>query len=223
MAQHQPVRKRFGCIAAVLFLVTVFFLLAADYNRPYSYQTSSVDDYGQFPGQSEKYMTEYIGRFFPNELSDDFTEVTYCFTRSDIDTYSFEAYLEFTISDSEAFREHVANAVTGLEENIFSFDETFREYVLSSPENPSYLCDCILLGDHYSDEDTGEMLYYIEFADISKILVNYEEQRVIYVALALHDGGGTDTGLLGTFFRRFGISPKDYEAYTVQFMDQYRN
>ena len=44
--------------------------------------------------------------------------------------------------------------------------------------------------------------------------VNSPENRVIYVASALHGGGGTDTSFLRSYFERFDIDPKEYELYT---------
>ena len=58
------------------------------------------------------------------------------------------------------------------------------------------------------------MSYYISYAKIAKILVNSDENRVIYIALVLHDGGGTDTSFLRSYFERFDIDPKEYELYT---------
>lgn len=190
-------------------------------DQSYVYTTTSIDDYGSYNGRAEEYTTQYIGRFFPDKLLESFEDISYSFARSDIDTYAFEAYLEFTISDPSVFKEYVSTATTGLICSTFYFDSDYLEYVLHSPDNPSYLCDCILLGDVHQDKDTGEISYWVEFADISKILVNNKEQRIIYVALVVHDGGGSNTSLLGHFFRRFKISPIEYSAYTEHYLDQY--
>ena len=44
--------------------------------------------------------------------------------------------------------------------------------------------------------------------------VNSPENRVIYVASALHGDGGTSISFLRSYFERFDIDPKEYELYT---------
>lgn len=177
----------------------------------YTYETQSVEDYGSFPGLAEEYMTEYINRFFPEQILDDYQDVKYVFRRSNIDEYSFEAYLEFTFDSADAFNAHVLDATEGMLPGTFAFDEDFQEYVVYDTDDGFVYDHLMLEHEHYDD---GEVSYSIRYAKIAKLLVNADEQRVIYIALALHDGGGTSTSFLRSYFDRFDIDPKEYELYT---------
>ena len=59
------------------------------------------------------------------------------------------------------------------------------------------------------DENSPD--YSIESASIKKVLYNIEEQRVIYWALGVFDGGFADTRHFNAFFDRFEIDPYLYE------------
>lgn len=222
--QHTISRK---CVKALVIVISIFWgLLLAFYSlsgivyllifmenrgQPTHYETYSVEDYGKYPGRAEEYMTGYISRFFPEQITDDFQNVNYAFRRSNVDEYSFEAYLEFTFDSLDTFQSHVREATDGMIQRTFAFDSEYKEYVLYDNDS-GFVYDHLQLGREYTDEDITS--YQIHYAKIAKILVNYEEQRVIYVALALHDGGGTNTAFLRSYFDRFNIDPKEYAIYT---------
>lgn len=191
--------------------IFAFLVYWENHGQPILYETYSLEDYGNYPGLAEEYMTNYISRFFPNQILDDYQNVRYVFHRSNVDEYSFEAYLEFTFDSADAFHRHVQEATTGLLPGTFAFDDNYQEYVVYDSDS-GFVYDHLRLGQEYTEED-GERSHQIDYAKIAKILVNVEEQRVIYVALALHDGGGTRTSFLRTYFERFNIDPKEYELY----------
>lgn len=199
-------------LAFFVFAGLVYFLVDIEnHGQPTYYETYAIEDYGNYPGRAEEYMNNYISVFFPDHISDDFQNVQYAFRRSNVDTYAFEAYLEFTIDSADAFQCHVQEATTGMIPGTFHFADDYQEYVLYD-SNSGLLYDHLQLGREYLE--SGIASYQIHYAKIAKILVNYEEQRVIYVALALNDGGGTRTSFLRTFFERFNIDPKEYALYT---------
>lgn len=197
-------------IAVVGLFILIDYLDSGGY--PYHYETCSLEDYGVYQGKSEEYMSDYINRFFPEKILDDYQDVRFVFRSANIDTYSFEAYLEFTFDSADAFNAHVLDATEGMIPGTFAFDEDFQEYVVYNSDT-GYIHDHIQLNREYLEED-GTVSYQIGSARIAKILVNPDENRVIYIALALHDGGGTDTSFLRSYFERFDIDPKEYELYT---------
>ena len=96
-------------------------------------------------------------------------------------------------------------------QGTFIFDSDYQEFVVYDSDS-GFVYDHLWLGQEYLED--GNKSYTIEYAKIAKILVNYEERRVIYIALALHDGGGTHTSFLRSYFERFNIDPREYELYT---------
>lgn len=204
-------------IIGIIFIIGVFILVPLSlvvFERLSSdYETTDIADYGNYVGVAEKYQTEYINSFFPVSIQPEFVDPVFAFHSRTIDTYGFEAYLEFTINDTTQFEEYVRSSTAEMREGVFHFDNRYQEYVLTNEET-KYLYDSLFLSQESFTGEDGSTYYYIDYADISKILVNPEEQRIIYVSLAVFDGGGTDTELLHTFFDRFGIDPLDYQRYT---------
>ncbi len=135
----------------------------------------------------------------------------YVFHSRTIDTWGFEAYLEFVIEDQEAFENIASDITVGLVRGTFNYNEDYQEYI--APDKKwGTLNDYMFLGSEISVD--GKIGYSISAASLSKILVNEKEHRIICVALAVHDGGASDTCFLDAFFSRFDIEPKEYEEYT---------
>lgn len=177
------------------------------------YETHDLAQYGIYVGNSEEYMHEYIGRFFPDRISDAFHDVTYVFRSRAVDEYGFEAYLEFTINDPQYFAEYIHTVTDGLLSRAFYFDTQYQEFVVYDKSN-GFIYDHIQLGEKYHNGKSSQQFFQIHYAKIAKILVNFDEQRVIFVALAVHDGGGSDTAFFSEFFSRFDLDPAEYAAYT---------
>ena len=200
-----------------IFLIGAVFLALVGvgifWNEPIDYTTSDPGDYGNYQGVLEQYQQEYMGRFFPEAIAPEFADVQYHFSSRTVDTYGFEAYLEFTFSDADAMEAYLSQHTAGMIRGTFYFDEAFQEYVLTNADT-GYQYDHITLNPTPHTDADGQTYYYIDHADIAKILVHPQQMRVIYVAIAVFDGGGTDTNLLNTFFTRFQIDPKAYEQYT---------
>ena len=193
-----------------LMIVAIVFLCLS---VPADFKTTDITDYGNYAGVAQKWQDAYMGRFFPEAISPEFENMQYSFCSRTVDTYGFEAYLEFTLPDMDALEAYLQENTEGMASGTFHFDEAYTEYVLWN-EDSAYRYDHLQLSDSSYADESGNLQYYIDNADIAKILVNPAELRVIYVVLAVFDGGGTDTGFLNTFFSRFDIQPWDYEAYT---------
>lgn len=208
-------RKRGILLLAVLLLCGTLLALSIFGAESIDYTTSNSGDYGHYQGVLEQYQAEYMGRFFPEALAPEFQDVQYHFSSRTVDTYGFEAFLEFTFSDADTMEAYLSQHTAGMTRGTFYFDNAFQEYVLTNADT-GYQYDHITLNPTPHTDADGLTYYYINHADIAKILVNPQQLRVIYVVIAVFDGGGTDTSLLNTFFTRFQIDPKAYEQYTNQ-------
>lgn len=186
------------CVGLLLMIGTGVIVFEAV--RPESYYLYEVTDtaqYGVYTGTgNDTFVSEYIGSFFPESLKDTFSDVTYSYIAKSRDTYAFEAYLEFTITDPDEFARHLAQ-IADAQWQTFPFDGNFMEYTLD---------DQLDLFISAASTET-EVIYAIEQAKIGKILCNPQEQRIIYVAIGVYDGGGVDTKELNVFFDRFNIDP----------------
>ena len=215
-------------LIALLPLIVVVLCLSLFLYVPdnIDYETREPDQYGIYVGHAEEYMAEYIGRFFPERIEDYFQDVHYVFKSRAVDSYGFETMLEFTIEDDAQFQAFVADATEGLYSRSFHYDPSFQEYVVYDDDN-GFVHDAIMLSevecrdghgkdkwdyDCYADPHPGQY-YRIDSAKIAKILVNQQEHRLIYVAFAVHDGGGSSTDFFCEYFNRFGLDPKEYETY----------
>lgn len=215
----RKMKRTFSVAFIILVCLIVFVSLGYQFLCSLSgngyYETQSLEDYGKYiyTYGVNNYTQEYIERFFPDQIPADFQNVQYRYHSNSVDSYAFEAYLEFTLKDDASFASYVQSITQNkdLVEKTFYFDDTYLEFTLIDKDT-GFSYDHIQLGDCYNHE-SGETYYQIHYADIAKILVKPSERRVIYIALALHDGGGTDTGFLNTYFNRFGIDPKEYEKH----------
>ncbi len=190
-----------GCLTISVAFFAVLLLacgyLVYTFTRPAEvYETNSIADYGNIVGNYDNETPkEYIFSFFPETISDSFSDVTYHYKAKKFDTYAYEAYLEFVIEDEAVFSEFIKPYVDDSAPSVY--DESFMEKSIFH-----HLCL-----DHNTETET-----YIEDAEIGKILYSEDEQRIVFFALGLHDGGGTRVSELSYFVDRFGIDWEDLEA-----------
>ena len=111
-------------------------------------------------------------------------------------------YLEFEIQDTDKYASFISNVVGDEDTEPFYFDPTYQAYYISN----------YMMIFESSAEDRPP---YIENAKIGLVLFSEEEQRVIFFALGMFDGGGANVEELGFFFNRFGIDPLEYEERTT--------
>lgn len=195
-----PVCAVVGCLALVQYFWGVGQLKTTD----------RIEDYGKITGNFDnRTPKEFIFSFFPNIIADTFSDVTYHYASKKGDSYAFECYLEFAVSNPAEFDYILSKSFSTEESTIFSFRNDFMEYSLENIYNVDW--------DTYY-EDEGNPIYY---ARIAKILYNRQEQRIIYWALGVCDGGGTGTSELSYFLNKFQIDPFDYQlnAY-LNYTDQ---
>ena len=207
---------RFPVAVRVLLAVAVFYvaisILAISALIIYGtvavkhYETTSIEDYGEYKGNYDnKTVTKFITSFFPKEIEPTFENAKYVYRAEKFDAYAFEAWLEFTIRDEDAFQKYV-NAVTkGEHLQTFAYDNTYSEYVIADSFE--------LHPNAQNDEDPSDG-YSIQYAMIGKILINDEKNEIIHIALGVYDGGGVRTNFLREYFTRFNIDPIQYNEIT---------
>ena len=175
----------------------VMLLVALDATNAEVYETNDIADYGTIIGNCDNGAPkEFITSFFPTNISETFSDIHYHYKAKKFDTYAYEAYLEFVIEDPVAFEAYLRDNLNTTQALPFSYDESYMiwdfsrtmELIRPAKENGAYA---------------------IEYAKIGCILYNTEEQRIIYFALGVYDGGGTDTSELNYFFNRFDIHFSD--------------
>lgn len=202
-------------LAGLLILVFVLLFRACYVwsEIPMDYETRDTSDYGVLIGNSEEYMHSYINRFFPDVIPNDAQNVTYVFRSRSVDERAFEVYLEYVIEDEISFVDHVESSTNGLFARPFNYNSSYQEYIVYEQDD-GYLHDEILLNRMYYLEGNPKPFYKIESASIAKILVNYSEHRIIYVALSVFNGGAADTEFFSEYFNRFDLDPYQYEIYS---------
>lgn len=194
-------------VAGFIYLSVVAMVVFISYSVPPEHTTiTDVSEYGIFIGNRRNDVAEeQITAFFPKEITDDFSDITYAYRAIKESSYTFEAYLEFTIEDSKIFYDHIAAIAPDHEWQQFEYDSKFREY------NYANSLDLI---EMYQDPKIC-----VEWADISKVLYSEEDRKVIYVAIGANHDGFVEVSELSTFFNRFQIDPEDYEKSATSFFD----
>lgn len=186
-------------LVTAILLIACFALLLLFAMMPDVYETNNLADYGKYTGNYDNEAPrEFINSFFPETLSDSFADVTYHYKAKRFDTYAYEAYLEFVIPDSASFNLFIEEYIEKDQCTPFMFDTSFTEYSISN----------VL---EFTDTNNHADKYAISYAEIGKILFSTDEQRIIFVALGVYDGGGTYTSELNWFFSRFNIDCQFYQ------------
>jgi len=180
------------CIIICGILITLFF---SGYGSVF--ETNDVADYGTYVGNFDNETpAEFISSFFPESIESSFSDVIYHYKAKKGDTYAYEAYLEFVINDPEQFSSYIENNLDRNACYVFSYDPSYQVYVISE-----------MLELHNEPEYQAQNAYPISRAKFGIALFSETEQKVIYFALGMYDGGGTTTAELNYFFDRFQIDP----------------
>jgi hypothetical protein len=198
------------CVVACLLLISYGLFLSAPYDANI-FVTNDIHDYGKYIGNYDNDTpSDFINSFFPASISNSFTDIKYHYKAKKFDTYAYEAYLEFVIDDPDSFARFLEEYVCEEQCNPFLYDQAFLEYSISN---------VLRIGE--SKNASGG--YSISYADIGKILFSVDEQRIIFIALGVYDGGGTDTSELNHFFSQFDIDCNQYKDYAYFTHDDQKN
>lgn len=217
------IRTRMGLFLLILFLISVSFLVLFWYPiaaivvftfvGPEPYETTEISQYGVYETISEESQEKYLKNFLPETLEPEFCNPQFIYhTQNHDKSGEFEVYLEFSIQDHTYFSEYVKQETVGMNGKPFPFDESYQEFVKTDPETGMEQ-DYLKLGNEINYKDGKSKLHTIsiENACIRKILVNYNEQRIIYVVMVVDCELKPDTHHMDALFSRFGIDPVEYE------------
>lgn len=95
-------------------------------------QTQDIADYGVIEGNYDNDTPrEFIQSFFPEEIEVWYSDVEYYYWAKKMDTYSYEAYLEFEVPDKALYTRLVDEVTEGAELPVFEYDSQYREYTVS--------------------------------------------------------------------------------------------
>ena len=211
------IKKALGCLTAclVVLLIPVVFLLYLLFAPAPVYETNDIADYGVVKGNYDNERPkEFIFYFFPKAIEGSFSNISYHYKAKKLDTYAYEAYLEFVIEDTDAYTSFLSSVIGDGACEAFYFDAGYQIYYVS---NYLHLFPGIkIIKDDTSKsprvvEEDESLPPSIENAKTGAVLFSDTEQRIIFWALGVYDGGGTSTDELNYFFNRFGIDPLKYE------------
>ena len=195
-------------VVAVLLIIPAFIALCI-WVPGYGdvYETTKISDYGKITGNFDNDApTMFVHSFFPEDIEESFSNIVYHYKAKKGDTYAYECYLEFVIEDSDAYADFVETFIDRRLSTPFVYDSSFQEKTISNVLDlqPPRACEAV---------------YAIGTAEIGKILFSDEQQRLIFVAIGMYDGGGANTIELGHFFSRFQIDPWEYmqNAYATPY------
>lgn len=195
-------------VVAILLLIPAFIALCI-WIPGYGdiYETTKITDYGKIIGNFDNDVpATFVHSFFPEAIDESFSNIIYHYKAKKGDAYAYECYLEFVIEDSDDYADFVDTFIDRSLSAPFVYDSAFQEQTISNVLD-------------LQSPRTYESVYAIGTAEIGKILFSDEQQRLIFVAIGMYDGGGANTIELGHFFLRFQIDPWEYmqNAYATPY------
>lgn len=165
-------------IVIVLLIVSIPIILILESSKNIAiFETNDLDNYGLIIGNYDNETpAQFINSFFPDKIENVFSDVSYHYKAKKFDTYAYECYLEFEIDDTELFFDYLNQYVDPKVSTPFAFDESYQIYTIS---NQLYL----------QTPTSQNSAYAIGSAEIGNILYSVSEQRIVFVALGVYDGG----------------------------------
>ena len=189
----------------IILLLAIVLGMIHRTTRTGVYETTDVAEYKKIAGNEDNATPQaFVNSFFPEKIESSFTNVVYHYTALENASHAYECYLEFTIEDSELFSSFIDKTIQRENTTDFQYDNTFQEYSIRNQFDLSMT------------RQTSNGTYPIQYAVVGKILFSEQDQRVIFWALGVWDGG-ENTNQLNTFFSRFDIDAYDYylNAYST--------
>ena len=192
-------KKGARVLLCVLIIVATLLILFLAGRNPV-YETNDIHDYGIVKGNYDNDTPkEFVFSFFPVRIEDHFNDVQYHYKAIKGDTYAYEMSLEFTIVDKQQYSELKAKTTNNTACKQFEY----------APEYQVFCVDDLLKigGREKNDRITAPIIHQ---AQIGLVLFSDSEQRIVYVAMGVYDGGGVTTDDLNCFFDRFHVNPWSY-------------
>lgn len=213
------IKQRIGCVTICVTIIVLFVAVLASacfyfILRPAPiYETNDIADYGVIEGNYDNERPkEFVFSFFPETIEEYFFDVSYHYKAKKLDTYAYEMYMEFVIQDTQKYNAFISDVIGNDASEPFYFDSSYQIYYVS---NYLYLSPALTMRHNEKSnppvvkEDKSKSPV-IENAEIGAVLFSDAEQRIIFFALGVYDGGGTSTDELNCFFNRFAINPWEY-------------
>ena len=185
------------------------YLYGDEFYGEYYYETDSVDDYLYLPYNDtffngglwdQKEMIKCVKMMFPPKIEPYFADVRYHLKAYDNWGSMLEAVLEFTIEDPVQFNGYISTLLGDRETTPFYFDNEWVEYVVAD----KLTC--------FGDIESGGV--DICSFQIAKVMINYKQQRVLFVVAVEYETGGLPKNDFNVYFSRFNIDVGQYEKYT---------
>ncbi|MBR3778596.1 MAG: hypothetical protein IKL13_02590 [Clostridia bacterium] len=190
-----------ACVVIAIVIAVPLYLL---FGPAPVYETNGIADYGVVKGNyNNNAPKRFISSFFPEEIESYFSDVTYHYKAIKGDTYAYEMQLEFVIKDTDKYTAFLSDVIGDAVCEPFRFDSDYQAY---------YVANYLTLTRLYEDKlvDPKENPLHIGNAKVGLVLFSEKEQRFVFVALGMFDGGGATVEELGFFFDRFEIDPQAY-------------
>lgn len=189
-----------GCLLLAIGACTgCMKIVLGSANHVEIYETDDMQDYGVIIGNCDNGPpADFITSFFPEKIDEEFSQTIYHYKAKAFDTYAYEAYLEFVIGDADVFSSFLNKYVDTTKAKPFLYDDSLLEYSLSN-----------VISLQTPTRENGA--YAIDYAEVGKILYSTDDQRMIFVAIGVYDGGGTDTSELDYFFSKYQIDCANYQ------------
>lgn len=167
------------------------------------YETDDIAKYAQVTHNNDNDEPEaFLHGFFPEKIEPYFENVKYGYKALNECSYNCEMILEFSIADENQFRDYVARLTQGMTKDVFAYDESYCDYLVSN--------DLYVEPAHEVEGDGNGENYFLRMgAKMGRILVNEQENKIICVGLIASAccGGYTDDY---TFYTLFDINPLEY-------------
>ena len=186
-------------LAVVLIPISIFLIdgITTDYHNKHPYETNSIEDYGKIVGNNDnKAVEEFVFSFFPKKIEPNFENAEYHYYAKKVGSYEYEAYLEFTIEDKEEFDEYVSSIIDEDKIIPFVYDESFVEFTISNTFYFNYK-------ELRKNNDT--VSYWVYDADLGKILYSETLQKVVFVAIGVHNDTIAYIDELDYFINKFNV------------------
>ena len=184
-------------LLTVILILFGFFFLFVEFitmDDGKVYETNNVEDYGIVTGNYDNIKPkEFADSFFPKCIEPIFSDVNYHYKAITGDTYAYEMWLEFVIKDTAQYEEYLSTLGNGKTPHMFAYDNRYSVYTIEETIDITQI--------------ENSKKYFIEYAKLGQILFSNEEQRIIFIAMGVFDGGGTTTEDLNYYWSRFNIEP----------------
>ena len=193
-------------VAAVILAyvggVGMYYILGIDFYGTFLEITvTDIRHYGVYNGNRDnKIPSKFIRSYFPEKIMPYFTDPVYHYKSQRPGIYACEAWLEFTIEEEKFFEGHYSELQQLGSPQPFPYNDAYEVWVISNE-----------LDLYEQVEYREEPELAISYSKIGFILCDKEEQRFIYAALLVANGGTAPVEVLSYIWDKLDIDPIEYE------------